>query len=129
MLTRVVCVCYSNQPIYFKVSHDTIERFGIQPDSHVVMCVVRLCLMSRHITRIACRYDSQGIFSSPRALFMFRSFGHTKSSILDGGLPRWEAEGHPVTRNTPPGPTAQTTYPTPTLQPVIESSSTVISAP
>jgi thiosulfate/3-mercaptopyruvate sulfurtransferase len=39
------------------------------------------------------RYDSHGVFSSPRALFMFRSFGHENSSIIDGGLPRWVDEG------------------------------------
>lgn len=27
---------------------------------------------------------------------MFRAFGHANSSVLDGGLPRWEAEGLPV---------------------------------
>lgn len=37
------------------------------------------------------RYDSNGVFSSPRALFMFRAFGHQNSSILDGGLPEWES--------------------------------------
>jgi len=36
-------------------------------------------------------YDTNGIFSSPRALFMFRAFGHTNSSVLDGGLPAWES--------------------------------------
>ncbi|KAJ3571345.1 hypothetical protein NP233_g3814 [Leucocoprinus birnbaumii] len=38
-------------------------------------------------------YDSHGVFSSPRALFMFRAFGHENSSILNGGLPAWVAEG------------------------------------
>lgn len=32
---------------------------------------------------------------------MFRAFGHTNSSVLDGGLPRWEAEGLPVEANEP----------------------------
>jgi len=27
---------------------------------------------------------------------MFRSFGHEKSSVLDGGLPRWSDEGYPI---------------------------------
>ena len=27
---------------------------------------------------------------------MFRAFGHSNSSVLDGGLPRWEAEGFPI---------------------------------
>jgi thiosulfate/3-mercaptopyruvate sulfurtransferase len=39
------------------------------------------------------RYDSYGIFSAPRALYMLRAFGHNNSSVLNGGLPRWEADG------------------------------------
>ena len=38
-------------------------------------------------------YDTHGVFSSPRALYMFRAFGHHRSSILDGGLPGWQAHG------------------------------------
>ena len=41
-------------------------------------------------------YDTHGVFSSPRALFMFRSFGHHRSSVLNGGLPAWEAHGFPL---------------------------------
>ncbi|KAI6133333.1 Rhodanese-like domain-containing protein [Pisolithus croceorrhizus] len=72
------------------------EGFGIEPNSHVVI------------------YDTHGIFSSPRALFMFRAFGHGKSSILDGGLPRWETEGF-GTENAPPVNGKKSTYPTPIL--------------
>jgi thiosulfate/3-mercaptopyruvate sulfurtransferase len=43
---------------------------------------------------------------------MFRAFGHDKSSILNGGLPRWEAEGFPVERK-PPVQTKKSQYPTP----------------
>lgn len=47
---------------------------------------------------------------------MFRAFGHTNSSVLDGGLPRWEAEDLPVeaaeAENTSNGGKAD--YPTPT---------------
>ncbi len=42
-------------------------------------------------------YDQRGIFSSARAWWMFRVFGHKAVSVLDGGLPAWRAEGHPVT--------------------------------
>jgi hypothetical protein len=45
------------------------------------------------LLKLVDRYDSQGIFSAPRALFMFRAFGHSNSSVLNGGLPAWEAEG------------------------------------
>jgi thiosulfate/3-mercaptopyruvate sulfurtransferase len=43
---------------------------------------------------------------------MFRAFGHHKSSILDGGLPRWEAEGLPINRK-PPAEAKTSQYPTP----------------
>ncbi len=42
-------------------------------------------------------YDSQGIFSAPRVWWMFRVMGHDKVFVLDGGLPKWLAERHPVT--------------------------------
>ena len=45
---------------------------------------------------------------------MFRAFGHQKSSILDGGLPRWETEGFETVGGTPTGG-KRSTYPTPVL--------------
>ena len=59
-------------------------------------------------------YDSPGIFSSPRALFMFRSFGHCDSSVLDGGLPAWLAQGLPM-ESGPPQAVTKTHYPVPRL--------------
>ncbi|MEM7178667.1 MAG: 3-mercaptopyruvate sulfurtransferase [Pseudomonadota bacterium] len=41
-------------------------------------------------------YDQTGLFSAARAWWMFRVFGHTDVAILDGGLPKWIAEGKPV---------------------------------
>jgi thiosulfate/3-mercaptopyruvate sulfurtransferase len=38
-------------------------------------------------------YDGAGLFSSPRVWWTFRLFGAEKVFILDGGLPRWKAEG------------------------------------
>lgn len=43
---------------------------------------------------------------------MFRAFGHEKSSVLDGGLPRWEAEGFPIEAK-PPVRARKSVYPTP----------------
>jgi thiosulfate/3-mercaptopyruvate sulfurtransferase len=48
-------------------------------------------------------YDSHGIYSSPRVWFTFRLFGAQNVYILEGGLPKWQAEGRaletgPVTR-------------------------------
>ncbi|KAM0786558.1 hypothetical protein ACM66B_002014 [Microbotryomycetes sp. NB124-2] len=53
-------------------------RLGISRDSHVVV------------------YDSYGMFTAPRTLFTFKAFGHDNVSVLNGGLPRWQAEGYDV---------------------------------
>jgi thiosulfate/3-mercaptopyruvate sulfurtransferase len=41
-------------------------------------------------------YDSAGLVSAGRVWWMFRAFGHEKVSVLDGGLPKWLAEGRPT---------------------------------
>ncbi|MEM7213224.1 MAG: 3-mercaptopyruvate sulfurtransferase [Pseudomonadota bacterium] len=41
-------------------------------------------------------YDQQGIYSAARVWWMFRLFGHEDVAVLDGGLPKWQAEGRPV---------------------------------
>lgn len=41
-------------------------------------------------------YDQRGIFSAARVWWMFRTFGHTKISVLNGGLPAWRDSGLPV---------------------------------
>lgn len=38
-------------------------------------------------------YDGAGLSSAGRAWWMLRVFGHPKVAILDGGLPKWRAEG------------------------------------
>ncbi|WP_454917634.1 3-mercaptopyruvate sulfurtransferase [Xanthobacter sediminis] len=41
-------------------------------------------------------YDSAGLFSAPRVWWTFRAFGASDVMILDGGLPKWKAEGRPL---------------------------------
>ncbi len=41
-------------------------------------------------------YDGQGIFSSARVWWLFRLMGKTDVAVLDGGLPKWRAEGRPL---------------------------------
>lgn len=41
-------------------------------------------------------YDGAGLFSAPRVWWMFRTFGVERVFILDGGLPKWVAEGREV---------------------------------
>ena len=58
-----------------------VRSLGIHNDSHVVV------------------YDNNeksGLFSAPRVWWMLRAFGHERVSILDGGFPKWCAEGYPI---------------------------------
>src|SRR4029450_7512854 len=41
-------------------------------------------------------YDSRGVVSAARVWWTFRVFGHDRVAVLDGGFPRWRAEGRPV---------------------------------
>ena len=63
----------------------TVRRMGIGDGHRVVV------------------YDQAGIYSSARVWWMFRLFGHQDVAVLDGGLPKWLAEGHAV-EDLPPEP-------------------------
>ncbi len=41
-------------------------------------------------------YDGSGLCSAARVWWLFRLMGHTDIAVLDGGFPKWQAEGHPV---------------------------------
>ena len=45
-------------------------------------------------------YDGHGLFSSPRVWFTFRLFGADNVFILEGGLPKWKAEGRVLESGT-----------------------------
>jgi thiosulfate/3-mercaptopyruvate sulfurtransferase len=62
------------------------RRLGVEPHSDVVV------------------YDAQGLFSSPRVWWSFRAMGHDQVAVLDGGLPKWIAEDHPVEQGWPQNP-------------------------
>jgi thiosulfate/3-mercaptopyruvate sulfurtransferase len=49
-------------------------------------------------------YDAN-LLGAARVWWMFRIFGHTQVRVLDGGFPRWQAEGHPVTADVAAPPT------------------------
>lgn len=42
-------------------------------------------------------YDTSPMTGACRVWWMFRAMGHKDVAVLDGGLPKWEAEGRPVT--------------------------------
>jgi thiosulfate/3-mercaptopyruvate sulfurtransferase len=60
-------------------------RLGLRPDATVVV------------------YDSRGIFSAPRVWWSLRAMGFADVRVLDGGLPRWRAEGRRL-ETTPASP-------------------------
>src|SRR5436853_4989128 len=41
-------------------------------------------------------YDGAGLGGAPRVWWTFRIFGAKNVYVLDGGLPKWKAEGRPV---------------------------------
>jgi thiosulfate/3-mercaptopyruvate sulfurtransferase len=55
-----------------------MRRLGLEAESTVVV------------------YDSEGLFSAARAWWSLRAMGHDAVFVLDGGLPRWIAEGRPL---------------------------------
>ncbi|WP_375257612.1 3-mercaptopyruvate sulfurtransferase [Citreimonas sp.] len=41
-------------------------------------------------------YDGAGLFSAARLWWLFKLMGHDDVAVLDGGLPKWQAEGREV---------------------------------
>lgn len=55
------------------------RKLGINRDSKIVV------------------YDNRGIYSSPRAWWLFKAMGHNEVAVLDGGLPYWIENGFQTT--------------------------------
>jgi thiosulfate/3-mercaptopyruvate sulfurtransferase len=51
-------------------------------------------------------YDQHGLRSAARGWWLMRLMGHEAVHVLDGGLPKWRAEGRPVESGEPPAPPA-----------------------
>jgi thiosulfate/3-mercaptopyruvate sulfurtransferase len=49
-------------------------------------------------------YDQRGVFSAPRGWWLMGLFGHDRAAVLDGGLPKWRAEGRKLEAGEPPPP-------------------------
>ncbi len=62
---------------------ESVRKLGVNEDSLVVV------------------YDSNAMFSSCRAWWMFRAMGHRRVAVLDGGLLAWQAAGYSL--NDKPG--------------------------
>ncbi|XP_060705651.1 3-mercaptopyruvate sulfurtransferase-like [Hemiscyllium ocellatum] len=68
-----------------------LANLGICNDTHVVI------------------YDASdfGLYTAPRVWWMFRAFGHSRVSVLDGGFINWCREGLPVTSELQDYPVAE----------------------
>lgn len=60
-------------PIQFQ---EACKKLGINQDSNIVI------------------YDNLGIYTSPRAWWLFKLMGHKNVAVLDGGLPEWINTGN-----------------------------------
>lgn len=80
-LEKALCDLNSGQVHAFPTEEQfTLEarRLGINSDSIVVF------------------YDNQGIYSAPRAWWIFQAMGFKNAFVLDGGLPQWLSEKREV---------------------------------
>ena len=66
---------------------DAMQTMGINQDSAIVV------------------YDKVGVYSSPRAWWMFRTLGHDQVAVLDGGLPAWIHAGYETSATLAQTPT------------------------
>jgi len=49
-------------------------------------------------------YDQKGLASAARGWWLMGAFGHDRAAVLDGGLPKWRAEGRQVEGGSPADP-------------------------
>ena len=66
------------------------------PPAHIFAAKVRKLGLGDG-SRIVCYDHNGGGMAAARVWWMFRLFGHTDVAVMDGGLPKWLAEGRPVT--------------------------------
>lgn len=65
-------------------------------------CIEKLAVINCSKVVVYDANEKKGMFSSPRAWYMFRVFGHREIYVLDGGLSKWIADGK-VSRQLPVG--------------------------
>ena len=76
-LEKIFCNLASSQTNAFPTQtqfSQAAQKLGINTDSIVVL------------------YDNQGLYSSPRAWWIFQTMGFNNAVVLDGGLPQWLLE-------------------------------------
>jgi thiosulfate/3-mercaptopyruvate sulfurtransferase len=78
---------------------------GLVPDDETLATLFSSLGIDEHTHVIA--YDDEGGGRAARLLWTLELAGHTRSSLLNGGLHSWANEGHPLD-TTPVPPTAKT---------------------
>ncbi len=76
-------------------------------------------------------YDAHGLMTAARPWWMLRYFGHDDVAVLDGGLPKWRAEGRTVETGAAEIPAAQgrfTPRPRPHLVRALEQVRRIVAA-
>ena len=83
---------------YLDLSKDLVDHDSSQvhsfPSQEQVINVINNLDITPNTTIVL--YDNQGIYSSPRAWWIFKSFGLDNIYILDGGLPEWIKQNYPI---------------------------------
>jgi thiosulfate/3-mercaptopyruvate sulfurtransferase len=70
---------------------------GRRPFPDPAVCASRLSEWGVDESTQVVVYDADnGLMAASRAWFMLKWMGHDAVAVLDGGLPRWQAEGHPL---------------------------------
>ncbi len=86
--------------VFFDI--DDIAAEDRAPLPHMMPDAIRFSAKVRKLglgdgVRVVVYAQSGSAFAACRAWWMLRHFGHNDVVVLDGGLPKWLAEGHPVT--------------------------------
>lgn len=66
----------------------------MMPAPHVFSSMMRKLGIGDGMTLVV--YDSAGLFSAARGWWMLKTMGSPRVFVLDGGLPKWKAEGRPL---------------------------------
>lgn len=93
--------------VFFDI--DDIAQPGTAPLPHMVPDEARFSAEVGELgignDTLVVAYDANGIAGAAvRVWWLFRLFGHDRVAVLDGGLPKWLAEGRPTESGETPAP-------------------------
>ncbi|KNZ50398.1 hypothetical protein VP01_4445g1 [Puccinia sorghi] len=92
----------------YTLPNSPVKLGHMLPDIHTFKLHAQLLGIARNDHLLL--YDSLGLFSAPRAAWLFNAYGHPNISVLDGGLPRWIHEKCPVETGAPSPPPEPSEY-------------------